>query len=697
MFNSGLLTADCESLIRYVKLGFEAGTFDQASWDLNLGMSEVLSEQLNVSVDRLLVALFNGTDLADLEPDLEVCHEGLGFESAHVVDCASMTDYLTTVEVTFPVRPGTDSTQTDPLVLKITEVVSDPVTVVVPDPVDTLIEDLESDFPLVPSEPEVRSMETSYGNHFTLVQEEFIEECPAAAINVATCEPVMQITECDLELPMPILTGRSDRVSLEKLQCTVDAILPTHARFDDTFHQAFVENGDISLDFDRIRLKQYAGDWYKDPDGFYQPNLLSGGCARRIGSQKEALIAIRKRNADVPELAGSVNIDEVAKWAADNFMKAFVVNVAPLVQVMTRMQAYMSKWADKVDPLFVLGETNLQRYQHMIKTDVKPVVADGMNLERAVPATITFHDKMVCSNFSPWFTALFDGFQKSLNSRVRIPSGPISTLEMKYGFKNKYYVEIDLSKFDKSQGELHLEFQRLILLRLGLPAHLVNWWCDLHIRSYMSDPNAGVAFQCAYQRRTGDAFTYFGNTLVTMAEFACCFDCSQFECMLFSGDDSLAVSNSPITGDTDLFASLFNMESKVMANPVPYICSKFLIEDSFGNSFSVPDPIREFQRLGKKKIQIQKNHDALFEQYQGFRDRMKYLRHLDDGMIDQLKVYFDMKYSKGKDCIDDFLGGCIYYADNFKHFCELYNTHAVEVRALVTLVDKGSLRLPSRI
>ncbi|BAM34544.1 replication protein 2a [Anulavirus ALMMV] len=644
---------------------------------------------------KLVAALFRGEDISDISPEVvtEVCDGS--FVSYHCLD-SSVSPFDVCVDILDTIKNDV-SVVDDCVVTTSDEEVTSERLERVKRTLD--LEDCVVNSCSVCTEGNERLMESSYGNHFTLVGEEFIEECPAAAINVASVVPIDQQFECDLTAPLPVLKGRSDRVTLEKLQTTVDAILPTHARFDDTFHQAFVENADVSLDFERIRLKQYAGDWYRDPDNFYEPVLKSGGCSRRVGSQKEALIAIRKRNADVPELAGSVNIDQVAEWAADNFMKSFVVNVSPLVQVMSKMKAYMEKWSDRVDPLMVLGETNLQRYQHMIKTDVKPITNDGMNLERAIPATITFHDKMVCSNFSPWFTALFDGLQKSLNSRVRIPSGPISTLEMHYGFKNKYYVEIDLSKFDKSQGELHLEFQRLILLRLGLPAHLVNWWCELHIRSFISDPTAGVAFQCAYQRRTGDAFTFFGNTLVTMAEFACCFDCSQFEMMLFAGDDSLAVSNSPITGDTDLFTSLFNMESKSMANPVPYICSKFLIEDCFGNSFSVPDPIREFQRLGKKKIQIQPRADALFEQYQGFRDRMKYLRHLDDFMIDQLKVYFDIKYNKGKDCIDDFLGGCIYYADNFKHFCELFvnHSHAIEVGALVNFVDDKPLGIPSRL
>ncbi|AHJ89006.1 putative polymerase [Cassava Ivorian bacilliform virus] len=674
LFNGGFLSADNVDIFRFVKLGFRPEDFDQSDFSTKVEMAEILSPELGVSVDRLLVGLINGEDLADIEPE-EITEESLGeFVSDNVVSFDDLFTRFSSVS---------ESTVETELSAKAEVSVSDGLSSVVN--LESLVEGSD------------RLMETGYGDHFTLVQEEFVEEIPMASLNIAPVVPLEQIFSCDIEQPIPLTKGRSDRVCLEKLQATVDSILPTHSRFDDTFHQAFVENSDINLDFERIKLKQYTGDWYRDPDRFYEPALKSGGCARRVGTQKEALIAIRKRNADVPELAGSVDIDKTAKWVADVFFKSYVSSLKPLEQVMSRMKAYCDKWKDRVDPLAVLSGTNLQRYQHMIKTDVKPVVADGMNLERAVPATITFHDKITCANFSPWFTALFDGFQKSLIDRVRIPSGPISTLEMNYGFKNKYYVEIDLSKFDKSQGELHLEFQRLLLLRLGLPAHLVNWWCELHIKSFISDPNAGVAFPCAYQRRTGDAFTYFGNTLVTMAEFACCFDCSQFEIMLFSGDDSLAVSNNPIAGDTDLFTSLFNMESKSMEDPVPYICSKFLIEDSFGRSFSVPDPIREFQRLGKKKILIQPNCDPLFEQYQGFRDRMKYLRHMDDFMIDQLKVYFDMKYKKGKDCIDDFLGGCIYYADNFQHFKELFFTpQAIEVKALVNLVDKGCLGLPSR-
>nr|QZI85203.1 MAG: RNA-dependent RNA polymerase [Inner Mongolia bromovirus] len=471
----------------------------------------------------------------------------------------------------------------------------------------------------------------------------------------------------------------TDRVSVEVVQAVCCTNLPTHVNYDDTYHQTFVECSDYTTDLDHIKLRQ--SDLVpKIVDGSYLlPVLNTGSGSKRVGTTKEVLTAIKKRNADVPELSGSVNLSRISVAVTEKFFSSYFnrdkLAASNFLNVVGNFHAYMEKWASSgltYDDLPDLHSENLQFYEHMIKSDVKPVVADTLNVDRPIPATITFHKKGITSQFSPLFVSLFERFQRCLKERVIVPVGKISSLEMDRFSVQKYCLEIDLSKFDKSQGELHLMIQEEILKRLGCPVHISKWWCDFHRYSYISDKRAGVSMPISFQRRTGDAFTYFGNTMVTMALFAWCYDIDQFERVIFFGDDSLAFARSPIVGNPDLFTSLFNMEAKVMDPPTPYICSKFLLTDDLGHTFSVPDPLRELQRLGTKKIPDAPDENMLYAHFMSFVDRLRFMPRMTHNTINQLCIFFEMKYKKsGAEC-HAILGSFVKYSTNFQVYKELY-------------------------
>lgn len=478
----------------------------------------------------------------------------------------------------------------------------------------------------------------------------------------------------------PNLNRATDRVDINLVQSICDSTLPTHSSYDDTFHQVFVDNADYSIDLDHVRFRQ-SDLIAKIPDsGHMIPVLNTGSGHKRVGTTKEVLTAIKKRNADVPELGHSVNLSRLSKAVAERFFISYIngnsLASSNFVNVVSNFHDYMEKWKSSglsYEDLPDLHAENLQFYDHMIKSDVKPVVSDTLNIDRPVPATITYHKKTITSQFSPLFTALFERFQRCLRERIILPVGKISSLEMAgFDVKNKHCLEIDLSKFDKSQGEFHLLIQEHILNGLGCPAPITKWWCDFHRFSYIRDRRAGVGMPISFQRRTGDAFTYFGNTIVTMAEFAWCYDTDQFEKLLFSGDDSLGFSILPPVGDPSKFTTLFNMEAKVMEPSVPYICSKFLLSDEFGNTFSVPDPLREVQRLGTKKIPYSDDDEFLFAHFMSFVDRLKFLDRMSQSCIDQLSFFFELKYKKSGEEAALMLGAFKKYTANFQSYRELY-------------------------
>lgn len=533
--------------------------------------------------------------------------------------------------------------------------------------------------------------EPTLGDRYMLIEEEFSGLPQEFDVTLNLMQPVERRVQRVVDTMSildsgPCLEGPCflDRVTLESVEAAGHHMLPTHAFFDDTYYQALEESADYSTDIQRLKIKQTHVDWYKDPDQYFEPKMTVGSFSRRIGTQKTVLTALKKRNADVPELGDVVDIKKLASTVAAKFMAAYVNSQESFhdsLNVLSRGLDYHKKHGAHKDLLGVTlaCEVNLQKYQHMIKTDVKPVVTDTLHVERAVPATITFHGKGVTSCFSPFFTACFEKFSLALKKRFLVPIGKISSLEIKnVGLNGRYFLEADLSKFDKSQGELHLEFQREILLRLGFPSHLANWWSDFHRQSYLSDPQAGVSMPVSFQRRTGDAFTYFGNTIVTMAMMAYCFDMATPELAIFSGDDSLLVCSKRPVLDTDVFSALFNMEIKVMEPSLPYVCSKFLLETEAGDLVSVPDPLREIQRMAKKKIL--KDREMLRAHFISFKDRMRFISSLDERMISMLCRFTSMKYQKTIDSeVRRALAAFAYYSENFVRFSMCYVSDGANV------------------
>lgn len=135
-------------------------------------------------------------------------------------------------------------------------------------------------------------------------------------------------------------------------------------------------------------------------------------------------------------------------------------------------------------------------------------------------------------------------------------------------------------------------------------------WFNSHEKSHIRDRDCGIGFSVDYQRRTGDACTYLGNTLVTLSVLSYVYDLSNPNILFVaaSGDDSLIGSREPLPREKeDLCVSLFNFETKFPHNQ-PFICSKFLLvvecEDGSEEVLAVPNPLKLLQKLGPKNLQV---------------------------------------------------------------------------------------------
>lgn len=123
-------------------------------------------------------------------------------------------------------------------------------------------------------------------------------------------------------------------------------------------------------------------------------------------------------------------------------------------------------------------------------------------------------------------------------------------------------LEIDISKYDKSQDKATLEFEIKFMRLMGVDEELISLWRNAYEITTLVDRANGVKCRVTYQRKSGDASTYLGNTIFLMAIIACLFDLSGVTISLFSGDDSLIVGEGINFDRNEECALLFNLESK---------------------------------------------------------------------------------------------------------------------------------------
>ncbi|ABQ45981.1 putative viral polymerase [Citrus variegation virus] len=446
--------------------------------------------------------------------------------------------------------------------------------------------------------------------------------------------------ECE-EPPKPKFKPQSTDKGCDPvvIQAAIDDIFPFHHEMDDRYFQTLVETQDISLEVSKCWIDaSNFRDFVKGQDSYAIPAIQSGATSRRVHTQREALLAVKKRNMNIPELQSTFDLDAEVNTCLKKFLSR-VVDLPRLrrLQPMTGIEVefFNQYLLGKNPPLKEyqgpLPLCSLDKYMHMVKTIVKPVEDNSLKFERPLCATITYHKKGIVMQSSPLFLSAMSRLFYVLKSKIHIPSGKwhqLFTLDAEKFDAAKWFKEVDFSKFDKSQGELHHKVQEKIFECLKLPPGFVEMWFTAHERSHITDREAGIGYSVDFQRRTGDANTYLGNTLVTLICLARVYDLCDpnITFVIASGDDSLIGSvNELPRGSEDLFTTLFNFEAKFPHNQ-PFICSKFLVSvdlaDGGREVIAVPNPAKLLIRMGRRDCQFQ----ALDDLYTSWLDVIYYFR-----------------------------------------------------------------------
>nr|QVG74708.1 RNA-dependent RNA polymerase [ssRNA positive-strand virus sp.] len=346
-----------------------------------------------------------------------------------------------------------------------------------------------------------------------------------------------------------------------------------------------------------------------------------------VPSIRQIIKAFAERNGSVPNLQGTINEFEQAKTLIEDFKKTYIrygsvemkqfpltINTNSIKEWLTTQPVSIKNLLLGYDSDFLLGN-NLQRYNYILKRVAKIDTDIDAHMRYKSPQTIAYLDKLVNTIFCP----LWRDIKKRLlfilkdNSFIYVDESPLGFVKklnhrfpVSY-FKNNFnkFLEIDFSKYDKSQKLIALLFETMIMDYFGVDKELIDIWIFLHIYTELYNPKLKFNAFVNYQRKSGDAATFIGNTLFLMAVIASVFDLNSIKFYaMFSGDDSLLFVNKlPISlqEKVDKLAYLYNLEAKLLSFATPYFCSKFLIPNE-DNWIFVPDVVKLINKLGRNDL-----------------------------------------------------------------------------------------------
>lgn len=213
------------------------------------------------------------------------------------------------------------------------------------------------------------------------------------------------------------------------------------------------------------------------------------------------------------------------------------------------------------------------------------------------------------SLFSPVCSAMQAWLHANIKEKFLINDG-VQTAHLE-GFLNACcqtevgFLEMDISKFDKSQNEFVLQIELEIMRRFGILPVIRDAWKNCHTNTHIEFRKLGVRVPTGVQRKSGDPGTFLFNTLVTMTMAAYCIDMHAPEVKggVFGGDDSLIIIQGGRPPRMNLLhaAQVFNLNVKNLDTSKEInFASKFLIPRG-GYLHLIPDPLKFFFSVFKPR------------------------------------------------------------------------------------------------
>ncbi|UHM27523.1 MAG: RNA-dependent RNA polymerase [Sanya virga-like virus 2] len=428
---------------------------------------------------------------------------------------------------------------------------------------------------------------------------------------------------------------------ISALQIAYDFLLPGESVENTKFDYYESETSDVCFSMSDARFDDVLAPKLHMRDCLTP--ALRTSCPRPFPrTQRQLIKAFCQRNGNVPELRDLICYDSILDSGIRNFVNTFVgdrglfdqFSANPICPNTVELKEWLKTQPDDIKNFINLQglkywEMNLDTFEFSLKNLAKPVL-DGTGIWKLpTPQTIAAHHKVVNAIFCPIIRQLKSRFMTVLKKNFLINTDKsIDDIE---SFLNSNFpasmlnvmrvLEVDMSKYDKSQGFLELEIECKIYQMLGFPPHLLPIWKACHVNTVLKSYSQKFTAYIDYQRKSGDASTFFGNTIVLMFVLATVYDLKDSYAM-FAGDDSLVFSSRKFGDRTSELARMFNLEAKLLRHDNYYFCSKFLMTVD-GLWKMIPDPLKLLVKLGRHDLV---DFDHLADYHQSFIDLIKPFR-----------------------------------------------------------------------
>lgn len=396
-----------------------------------------------------------------------------------------------------------------------------------------------------------------------------------------------------------------------------DALFPGNSLRDSSLDGYLVATTDCNLRLDNVTIK--SGNWkdkFAENETFLKPVIRTAMPDKRKTTQLESLLALQKRNQAAPDLQENVHatvlIEETMKKLKSVVYDVGKIRADPIVN-----RAQMERWwrnqstavqAKVVADVRELHEIDYSSYMYMIKSDVKPKTDLTPQFEYSALQTVVYHEKLINSLFGPIFKEInerkLDAMQPHFVFNTRMTSSDLNDRVKFLNTEAAYdFVEIDMSKFDKSANRFHLQLQLEIYRLFGLDEWAAFLWEVSHTQTTVRDIQNGMMAHIWYQQKSGDADTYNANSDRTLCALLSELPLEKAVMVTYGGDDSLIAfpRGTQFVDPCPKLATKWNFECKIFKYDVPMFCGKFLLKTSSCYEF-VPDPVKVLTKLGKKSI-----------------------------------------------------------------------------------------------
>lgn len=367
---------------------------------------------------------------------------------------------------------------------------------------------------------------------------------------------------------------------------------------------------DCTIDFSKsVILKRGEVEYLK-------PVIRTASEKPRTPGLLENLVAMIKRNMNAPDLTGTIDIEDTADVVAEKFMSSFLLDESFISGNVTSKDTFES-WLSRQEAATIgqLANFNfvdlppVDQYKHMIKCQPKQKLDNSILSEYPALQTIVYHSKQINAIFGPMFAEMTRMLLQRIDSSKflfytrKTPEQIEEFFSDLDSHQEMDVLELDISKYDKSQNEFHCAVEYKIWERFGIDKFLAEVWKRGHMKTNVKDYVAGIKTCLWYQRKSGDVTTFIGNTIIIAACLASLVPMESVIKGAFCGDDSvLYVPKHFDSGCIQSGANLmWNFEAKLYRKQYAYFCGRYIIHHDRG-AIVYYDPLKLISKLGNKAI-----------------------------------------------------------------------------------------------